>query len=135
MLLCVLQNCLIQLCLELQSHCLLWRKAKFIKHIPPRHMPWFVSGAFHASSPLPSVINISFLLKTRFVSYSRNSYECGGSRKMNELDKNTIGLAGEFAVLSQLALRGYDANMTLGPQKVLTFWFLIRRPRKCSNLR
>ena len=36
---------------------------------------------------------------------------------MNELDKNTIALAGEFAVLSQLALRGYDANMTLGRTK------------------
>ncbi len=36
---------------------------------------------------------------------------------MNGLDKNTIALAGEFAVLSQLALRGYDANMTLGHTK------------------
>ena len=36
---------------------------------------------------------------------------------MNGLDKNTIALAGEFAVLSQLALHGYDANMTLGHTK------------------
>ena len=36
---------------------------------------------------------------------------------MNELDKNTIALAGEFAVLSQLALHGYDANMTRGHTK------------------
>ncbi len=34
-----------------------------------------------------------------------------------ELDKNSISLAGEFAVLSQLALRGYDANLTLGHTK------------------
>src|SRR5260370_14474088 len=69
-LLCVLQNCLIQLCLELQSRCLLWRKAKFIKHIPPRHMPWFVSGAFHASSPLPSVLS----LPSAAASLSRNPF-------------------------------------------------------------
>ena len=30
---------------------------------------------------------------------------------------NSISLAGEFAALSQLALRGYDANMTLGNTK------------------
>lgn len=30
---------------------------------------------------------------------------------------NAIGLAGEFAALSQLALRGYDANLTLGNTK------------------
>jgi len=34
-----------------------------------------------------------------------------------ELDNNAISLAGEFAVLSQLVLRGYDANMTLGRTK------------------
>jgi hypothetical protein len=32
-------------------------------------------------------------------------------------DNNSISLAGEFAVLAQLALRGYDANMTLGRTK------------------
>lgn len=32
-------------------------------------------------------------------------------------NSNCISLAGEFAVLSQLALRGYDANMTLGRTK------------------
>jgi hypothetical protein len=32
-------------------------------------------------------------------------------------DKNTVSLAGEFAVLSQLALKGMDANMTLGRTK------------------
>lgn len=36
---------------------------------------------------------------------------------MSFISKNQIGLAGEFAVLSQLALRGYDANMTLGNTK------------------
>jgi hypothetical protein len=33
------------------------------------------------------------------------------------MNSNQISLAGEFAVLSQLSLRGYDANMTLGNTK------------------
>jgi len=33
------------------------------------------------------------------------------------LNKNSVSLAGEFAVLSQLVLRGYDANLTLGRTK------------------
>jgi hypothetical protein len=33
------------------------------------------------------------------------------------INPNSVSLAGEFAVLSQLALRGYDANMTLGHTK------------------
>lgn len=36
---------------------------------------------------------------------------------MPKIASNSISLAGEFAVLSQLALRGYDANMTLGRTK------------------
>lgn len=36
---------------------------------------------------------------------------------MTILNKNSVSLAGEFAVLSQLALHGYDANMTLGHTK------------------
>jgi len=36
---------------------------------------------------------------------------------MNRPNKNALALAGEFAVLSELALRGYDANMTLGHTK------------------
>lgn len=36
---------------------------------------------------------------------------------MLDLSNNAISLAGEFAVLSQLALRGFDANMTLGNTK------------------
>ncbi len=36
---------------------------------------------------------------------------------MANLDKNNVSLAGEFAVLSQLALRGFDANLTLGRTK------------------
>lgn len=36
---------------------------------------------------------------------------------MNDLSNNNISLAGEFAVLSQLALRGFNANMTLGNTK------------------
>src|SRR3989338_3422333 len=35
----------------------------------------------------------------------------------DQLNNNSVSLAGEFAVLSQLALRGYDANMTLGHAK------------------
>lgn len=34
-----------------------------------------------------------------------------------KIPANSVSLAGEFAVLSQLALRGYDANMTLGHTK------------------
>ncbi len=36
---------------------------------------------------------------------------------MKKLDSNNVSLAGEFAVLSQLALQGYVANMTLGNTK------------------
>jgi len=36
---------------------------------------------------------------------------------MKGTNNNLVSLAGEFAVLSQLALRGYDANMTLGRTK------------------
>lgn len=36
---------------------------------------------------------------------------------MKTINNNSVSLAGEFAVLSQLALRGYDANMTLGRTK------------------
>jgi len=39
------------------------------------------------------------------------------SHKPIKLNKNSIALAGEFAVLSQLSLRGYDANLTLGHTK------------------
>jgi hypothetical protein len=38
---------------------------------------------------------------------------------MPVLSKNSVALAGEFAVLSQLALRGFDANMTLGNTKAV----------------
>lgn len=38
-------------------------------------------------------------------------------RKKSDIPKNSVSLAGEFAVLSQLALRGFDANMTLGHTK------------------
>jgi hypothetical protein len=36
---------------------------------------------------------------------------------MSNINSNSVSLAGEFAVLSQLALRGYDANMMLGRTK------------------
>jgi len=35
----------------------------------------------------------------------------------SKINPNSVSLAGEFAVLSQLSLRGYDANMTLGHTK------------------
>ena len=37
--------------------------------------------------------------------------------KRSKPSPNSIALAGEFAVLSQLALGGYDANLTLGHTK------------------
>lgn len=36
---------------------------------------------------------------------------------MIDLSNNSISLAGEFAVLSQLTLKGFDSNMTLGNTK------------------
>jgi hypothetical protein len=36
---------------------------------------------------------------------------------MARIPKNSVALAGEFAALSQLAIRGYDASMTLGNTK------------------
>lgn len=39
------------------------------------------------------------------------------TERMRNLSNNSIALAGEFAVLSQLTLYGYDANMTLGNTK------------------
>lgn len=36
---------------------------------------------------------------------------------MSNISKNQIALAGEFAVLSQLAMYGFDANLTLGNTK------------------
>ncbi len=46
---------------------------------------------------------------------------------MNRPNKNSFALAGEFAVLSELALRGYDANMTLGHTKGVDI--LVSNPR------
>lgn len=50
------------------------------------------------------------------------------------LDNNSISLAGEFAVLSQLALHGFDANMTLGRTKSVDI--LVSNPKsdKLSKL-
>ena len=45
----------------------------------------------------------------------------------NSINKNSVSIAGEFAVLSQLALRGYDANMTLGHTKSVDI--LVSDPR------
>jgi hypothetical protein len=46
---------------------------------------------------------------------------------METKDKNAVSLAGEFAVLSQLALRNLDANMTLGRTKGVDI--LVSNPR------
>src|ERR1700683_2191458 len=50
----VLQNCLIQFCLELQRRCMFRREAEIIEHVPPRYMRRFASCVFHVSSPLPN---------------------------------------------------------------------------------
>lgn len=55
------------------------------------------------------------------------------SEDKTEPDKNAIGLAGEFAVLSQLALRGYNASMTLGHTKHVDI--LVFDPRKNRQFR
>ena len=47
---------------------------------------------------------------------------------MKEINNNSVSLAGEFAVLSQLALHGYDANMTLGHTKGIDI--LVHSPKK-----
>lgn len=39
------------------------------------------------------------------------------SKNKTRISNNSVSLAGEFAVLSRLALCGYDANMTLGRTK------------------
>lgn len=44
-----------------------------------------------------------------------------------DMSKTRISIAGEFAVLSQLALRGFDANMTLGNTKSVDI--LISNPK------
>lgn len=44
-----------------------------------------------------------------------------------KISSNSVSLAGEFAVLSQLSLRGYDANMTLGNTKSVDI--LVSDPR------
>lgn len=46
---------------------------------------------------------------------------------MKSINKNSVSIAGEFAVLSQLALRGYDANITLGHTKSVDI--LVSDPR------
>jgi hypothetical protein len=47
---------------------------------------------------------------------------------MARIPPNSVGLAGEFAVLSQLTLRGYDAAMTLGHTKNIDI--LVLDPRR-----
>src|ERR1700692_2132772 len=47
---------------------------------------------------------------------------------MKNINNNSVSLAGEFAVLSQLSLRGYDANMTLGRTKSIDI--LVYSPEK-----
>lgn len=56
------------------------------------------------------------------------------SDKKLKLSPNSISLAGEFAVLSQLALRGYEANMTLGHTKSVDILVLNPRNLKMYQL-
>lgn len=51
---------------------------------------------------------------------------------MQKIDKNNVSLAGEFAVLSQLALRGYIANMTLGHTKGIDI--LVAEPKAAGRM-
>lgn len=53
---------------------------------------------------------------------------------MERKDKNTISLAGEFAVLSQLALQDYDASMTLGHTKGVDILVSDPRSKKMHRL-
>lgn len=55
------------------------------------------------------------------------------SIRPSRINPNAVSLAGEFAVLSQLALRGYDANMTLGRTKGVDI--LVSDPRSSRMLR
>lgn len=50
------------------------------------------------------------------------------------ISKNQIALAGEFAVLSQLALRGFDANMTLGNTKSVDILLSHPETRRMNKL-
>ncbi len=52
---------------------------------------------------------------------------------MDKISKNSVSLAGEFAVLSQLVLRGYDANMTLGHTKGVDI--LVSDPKSVNMFR
>ncbi len=54
--------------------------------------------------------------------------------KKEKLNVNSIALAGEFFTLAQLALRGFDANMTLGHTKSVDI--LVSNPKtgKMSRL-
>lgn len=56
------------------------------------------------------------------------------NKKRLKVNPNSISLAGEFAVLSQLALRGYDANMTLGRTKGVDILVCDPRTKKMFQL-
>jgi hypothetical protein len=58
----------------------------------------------------------------------------GNIKPMERRDKNAVSLAGEFAVLSQLALLNYDANMTLGRTKGVDILVSDPRSRKMYRL-
>lgn len=58
-----------------------------------------------------------------------------GLAHMEKLNSNNVSLAGEFAVLSQLALRGYLANMTLGNTKGVDILVAEPEGSRCSRLR
>jgi hypothetical protein len=50
---------------------------------------------------------------------------------MTEINSNSVSLAGDFGVLSQLTIRGYDANMTLGKLRESIFLFQTLRLGEC----
>jgi hypothetical protein len=55
-------------------------------------------------------------------------------REDTNKDKNSAALAGEFAVLSQLAMQNYDANMTLGHTKGVDILVSDPRSKKMYRL-
>ena len=54
--------------------------------------------------------------------------------RKEKLNVNSIALAGEFFTLAQLALRGFDANMTLGHTKSVDILVSHQKTGKMSRL-
>jgi hypothetical protein len=56
------------------------------------------------------------------------------SLNSEKIAKNSVALAGEFTVLSQLALHGYDASMTLGNTKNIDILVFNPEKKKASQI-